>query len=211
MAVTRQLTPRGAERRDQLEAIATTLFAAHGYHGTSVSNIVRACGVGKGVFYWYFPSKDHLFRAIINGGFLQLRRAQRRAIEGEDDPVVRIVQGIRATLDFLAANEDLFRLFEFASVEQAYQAEYTRAIEVAVSDTNRHIEAAIGAGLISVPDASYGHYMAHGITTVTMNFFRQFMALDAPERRARHEDVVEAAVDFCLHGIRTNQEAGVSS
>ncbi|MBW3557793.1 MAG: TetR/AcrR family transcriptional regulator, partial [Actinobacteria bacterium] len=31
-------------------------FADHGYHPTSVAEIVQGMGVGKGVFYWYFSS-----------------------------------------------------------------------------------------------------------------------------------------------------------
>ncbi|MCE7884989.1 MAG: TetR/AcrR family transcriptional regulator, partial [Actinobacteria bacterium ATB1] len=108
----RRLTQRGAERREQLLRTSAALFAAQGYHGTSVSEIVSTCGVGKGVFYWYFPSKEALFSAILDEGFHGLRRAQQKAIEGEDDPVERVVKGIRATIEFLAGNVDLFSLFE---------------------------------------------------------------------------------------------------
>lgn len=194
----RRLTQRGAERREQLLRTSAALFAAQGYHGTSVSEIVSTCGVGKGVFYWYFPSKEALFSAILDEGFHGLRRAQQKAIEGEDDPVERVVKGIRATIEFLAGNVDLFSLFEFAAVDKAYVDRYGAAVEIAVHDTTRHLEEAIALGLLPQRDA---HYMAHGITTITMNFFSQFMALDAPERQARQDEVVDAAVDFCLHGI----------
>ena len=52
----RRLTPRGQERRDQIIAFATARFASHGYHPTSVADIVDGLGVGNGVFYWYFDS-----------------------------------------------------------------------------------------------------------------------------------------------------------
>src|SRR6266508_1249043 len=54
----RRLTPRGRDRRRQLMAVATELFARSGYDPTSVGDIVSALGVGKGVFYWYFSSKE---------------------------------------------------------------------------------------------------------------------------------------------------------
>ncbi|MET0738224.1 MAG: helix-turn-helix domain-containing protein, partial [Acidimicrobiales bacterium] len=56
-AVARRLTPRGEQRREQLMAYAIGRFASHGYHTTSVAEIVEGIGVGKGVFYWYFDSK----------------------------------------------------------------------------------------------------------------------------------------------------------
>ncbi|MCC7075947.1 MAG: TetR/AcrR family transcriptional regulator [Acidimicrobiia bacterium] len=200
----RRLTQRGEERRDQLIRTAAGLFAARGYHGTSVSDIVSECKVGKGVFYWYFPSKESLFTAILDVGFHNLRRAQQKAIEGEIDPVARVVRGIRATIEFLAGNVELFRLFELAAVDKDHAAQYEAAVETAVEDTNRHLTEAISRGLLPDRDP---HYMAHGITTITMNFFRQFMALDAPERRARQDEVIEAAVDFCLNGIHAAEGA----
>ena len=57
----RRLTQRGRERHRQLMDYATARFAESGYHPTSVAEIVTGLGVGKGVFYWYFPvSYTHL-------------------------------------------------------------------------------------------------------------------------------------------------------
>src|SRR5205085_6261795 len=57
----RRLTARGKERRQQLMEFAAARFAEGGYHPTSVAEIVQGLGVGKGVFYWYFDSKEELF------------------------------------------------------------------------------------------------------------------------------------------------------
>ena len=62
----RRLTPRGEERRSQLLEVATARFAERGYQATSISDIVGAMGVGKGVFYWYFQSKAELFLSLIH-------------------------------------------------------------------------------------------------------------------------------------------------
>ncbi len=40
-------------------------FAATGYHGTSLREILEACGVTKGALYFHFPSKQALVEAII--------------------------------------------------------------------------------------------------------------------------------------------------
>ncbi|HEV7887024.1 MAG TPA: helix-turn-helix domain-containing protein, partial [Acidimicrobiales bacterium] len=72
----RRLTSRGKERRRQLMDHATQLFADNGYHPTSVAEIVQGLGVGKGVFYWYFSSKEELLGEILRDAHLQLRRCQ---------------------------------------------------------------------------------------------------------------------------------------
>ena len=71
----RRLTRRGEERKRQLMAFAAERFADNGYHPTSVAEIVEGLGVGKGVFYWYFDSKEALFLAILDDAQRDLRRA----------------------------------------------------------------------------------------------------------------------------------------
>src|SRR5688500_4955551 len=72
----KRLTARGERRRTQLMEAATALFAEKGYHATSVADIVRREQVGKGVFYWYFSSKEELFCEILRHGMAGLRHAQ---------------------------------------------------------------------------------------------------------------------------------------
>src|SRR4029079_1881953 len=79
----RRLTQRGKERRRQLMEHATELFAGQGYHPTSVAEIVQGLGVGKGVFYWYFSSKEELLIEILREAQHDLRRAQQQAIGDE--------------------------------------------------------------------------------------------------------------------------------
>ena len=94
----RRLTARGQRRRLELLDYAARHFASQGYHPTSVTDIVDGLGVGKGVFYWYFASKEELFRQILADAQRDLRRTQRQAIADEPDPVRRIEAGIRASV-----------------------------------------------------------------------------------------------------------------
>ena len=90
----RRLTPRGRERRRQLLEYAAKRFAESGYHPTSVADIVGGLGVGKGVFYWYFDSKEQLFLELLREAQTDLRRTQRDAIVDAPDPVRRLELGI---------------------------------------------------------------------------------------------------------------------
>src|SRR5713101_8394184 len=99
---TRNLTPRGQDRRRQLMDFAARRFAANGYHPTSVAEIVSGMGVGKGVFYWYFSSKEELLIEILREAQYDLRKTQQAAIGHEADPVRRIELGIRASMDWIA-------------------------------------------------------------------------------------------------------------
>ncbi|HWW52590.1 MAG TPA: TetR family transcriptional regulator [Acidimicrobiales bacterium] len=123
----RRLTARGQRRRLELLDYAARRFASQGYHPTSVTDIVDGLGVGKGVFYWYFASKEELLRQILSDAQRDLRRTQRQAIADEPDPVRRIEAGINASVAWLDGNRHLFVLLEFARTEERFAPSSAKA------------------------------------------------------------------------------------
>src|SRR5215211_3736528 len=78
-------TPAGLKRRAELMEAAVLLAADNGFGRTRVSDIVGRVGVGQGVFYWYFDSKDALFREIFDDMGRRLRLFQAAFIAHETD------------------------------------------------------------------------------------------------------------------------------
>jgi AcrR family transcriptional regulator len=68
--------------RQRLLAEATRLFAARGFEGTSVQEIVLSAGVTKGAMYHYFDSKDDLLHEIYA-----------RVLRMQTDRLARIADG----------------------------------------------------------------------------------------------------------------------
>jgi TetR/AcrR family transcriptional repressor of nem operon len=58
-------SPKGAATRDQILDAASRLILLRGYHCTSLDDVLKESGVGKGNFYYYFKSKEDLGYAII--------------------------------------------------------------------------------------------------------------------------------------------------
>jgi len=56
----------GRDTRDAIIAAAGRLMQVHGYHATSLDDVLRESGVGKGNFYYYFKSKEDLGYAILD-------------------------------------------------------------------------------------------------------------------------------------------------
>ena len=54
-------------RRDQILATAAELFAAKGFHGVSVGEIGKACGISGPALYKHFDSKDDVLVAMLVG------------------------------------------------------------------------------------------------------------------------------------------------
>src|SRR5262249_20135144 len=64
---------RSAEIRERLFRSALELFAHKGFVNTTVEDITEAADVGKGTFFNYLPSKDHIFLAF---GEMQLAKLE---------------------------------------------------------------------------------------------------------------------------------------
>ena len=55
------------ERQSQILQAAMDLFAKKGLHNTKISEIAARAGVSQGTIYWYFDSKEALFKkAFMN-------------------------------------------------------------------------------------------------------------------------------------------------
>ena len=66
---------RSAELRERLFRAALELFAKKGFAETTVEDITNAADVGKGTFFNYFPSKDHILLAFAEMQLARLRHA----------------------------------------------------------------------------------------------------------------------------------------
>jgi len=65
-ALTTRRERRSAELRERIFRSALRLFAVKGFAETTVEDITEAADVGKGTFFNYFPSKDHILLAFTD-------------------------------------------------------------------------------------------------------------------------------------------------
>ena len=60
-------TRNGRSTREAIVKAATRLIHVHGYSSTTLDDVLREAGVGKGNFYYHFRSKEDLGYAILDG------------------------------------------------------------------------------------------------------------------------------------------------
>ena len=174
MSEDRQLTSQGQERKDQLLACAAELFAERGYADTRVLDIVRAAGVAKGLFYWYFENKEALFRELVETNRLRLRQAQALAIDPGAEPLMRIRQGAEASVRFMATYAHFFALLEVENLEKQFADELRKGTEIHAADVAAVIREGIADGTVRDEDPDllafgvvgtvgyYGHFHRTG-------------------------------------------------
>ncbi|HEV8385328.1 MAG TPA: TetR/AcrR family transcriptional regulator [Candidatus Acidoferrales bacterium] len=125
----------GDERRRQILAVATSLFARQGFQGTKTREISEKAHVNEAILFRHFPTKEELYWAVLDAkckarrGFAELQN-----LLHSGKPVPEVFAGIAAGL--LRRNlEDssVLRLWLFSGLEnhrlyrrfyRAYLADY---------------------------------------------------------------------------------------
>jgi len=201
---------QGPSRRQEYSAstkralvdVATELFTAHGYAGTSLDEIVAGARVTKGALYHHFSGKQALFEAVFVRVGADASPSIRRAVAGKEDPWEMATAGLRA---FLAVLQ---------------QPEYRRVViqeGPAVLGYERYREQegrstyGIVQDIVSSVLASYDLERSM-VETFSRVFFGAMSAagsaVSSADDPGRASAEVEAAIGFILAGVRQQAESG---
>ena len=117
---------RSAETRRVLLAAAREVFAAHGYDGASIADVVERAGSSVGSLYHHFGGKAELFVALwqdhqdaqeqrVVSAVAKARAQEEARAQGEarggEDLLTLFIEGARAYFDGSWAQRDVARLF----------------------------------------------------------------------------------------------------
>lgn len=97
-------------RRDVVEA-AGRLFAAKGYHGTSMRDLGRELGMLGGSLYAHVDSKQELLVEVVEEGARLFEASATAALAASADPVERLRALIAGHIDVIVDNLDVARTF----------------------------------------------------------------------------------------------------
>lgn len=102
----------GHKRRRMMDAIAE-LTADNGYEATKIADIVRRAAVARKTLYDNFDGKEDLFLSAVDSTMTEMRVVIEEACEqsnGNGSPQERIVTGLEALLEFIAAHPAATRM-----------------------------------------------------------------------------------------------------
>lgn len=102
--------PEPGGRREAILNAATSLFSECGYNDADTQALAERLGVGKGTLYRCFASKRELFLAAVDRAMRQLRERIQGSTERVEDPLARVVEGVRAYLEFFADHPEYVEL-----------------------------------------------------------------------------------------------------
>jgi AcrR family transcriptional regulator len=134
------------QRRRIFDGYAAAL-AYHGYADTKVTDIVELAGLSRATFYEHFKGKEICFAAAYEDGVERLAAAVEAAAVEESDWPARLSAGLRAGLDFLAADPPYAHLLFVEALAAARPArlEHERSLTL-LAETLRTQSAELPAG-----------------------------------------------------------------
>lgn len=120
-------TGRGELTRRKILDAAQHEIGRRGFAEASIATITAEAGVAQGTFYIYFRSKEDVMRELVLHMGRMLRHHLTAATATARDRIEAERLGLRAFLDFVRKNPDLYKLVEESQFvdEKVYRQYYT--------------------------------------------------------------------------------------
>ncbi len=118
-------TPRARRRRDadatraRILRAATLEFARHGYAGARGERIARRAQSSERMLYYYFGSKEGLFREVLEQTYLALQRAERGLRLDDLEPRQALREFCRFVWQYYVEHPEFIGLVNTENVQQA--------------------------------------------------------------------------------------------
>lgn len=97
-------------KKENILKAAEKIISQKGYFATTVEEITKKAGIGKGTFYIYFKNKEDLFYSIIKEGLDNLVVEIKNSTEKIDDFFEKLKKGIEMYLAYHQKNYFLFKI-----------------------------------------------------------------------------------------------------
>ncbi|MCK4353275.1 TetR/AcrR family transcriptional regulator [candidate division WOR-3 bacterium] len=123
-------------RKESIIEIARDLFARFGFKKTTVDEIARALHMGKSTIYYYFKTKENIFKAVIKRESRFLAQKIKEAINKETSPEKKLRAFILTRMrclgqlaNFYSALKDEY-LEHYSFIEKARKKDLEGEIEI---------------------------------------------------------------------------------
>lgn len=97
--------------RERIHRVAAELFARNGYHGTGMSALSEAVGLGRGALYYHIVSKESVLYAITAGAIEQLIKPSDVIVQSDYPAETRIRQLARVLMRNIAELSNEWTVF----------------------------------------------------------------------------------------------------
>lgn len=98
------------DKREKIRQAATKSFAMFGFKGTTVDQIAKIAGVGKGTIYTYFENKELILHEIIRNLIQEMKKVAEKSIQPERTTFANLHEVLYAILLYRKEHELMIKL-----------------------------------------------------------------------------------------------------
>jgi len=196
-----------ATREDILEA-ATEEFADKGLSGARIDTIAEHTSTSKRMIYYYFGSKDALYRAVLQREYMRIRYAEAAIALDQLAPEKAVAEIVRQSFDSHMQRPEFIRLVMNENIHYAEHLKQVKGLHRLNKAMLESLSEVIARGVKSGVfrrgiDALDLHINITALCFYTVSnryTFRQGFARDmwaSREVKKRREQVVEVILRWC--------------
>lgn len=199
--------PRPAIREENERALieaAEQVFADEGFKGATTAEIARRAGVPKANLHYYFPTKDKLYRSVIER-VLTAWLAAASSFDTSDDPKLALTAYIGAKMDLARSMPLATRIWSAEIMRGAPMIQDfldTTLTEWVVS-RERVVKGWIAAGRLKAIEPKFLFYMIWATTQQYANAAHEMATLNGgrPLDDKAFERAKAEAIEIILRGV----------
>lgn len=202
--MTEQIQPTDPKRQAIIEA-ATRLFLENNYRSVSMDKIAQTAPVSKATLYNHFDSKNDLVAAVVTKLCSSLLQTISQTFSTKQDVETNLKKIARELVDLLYSPEGLaiYRLLIAESYEmpELGQRAYDSGARLALDDLQAYLQQLQNSGQFHIPDTRFAAESFFSLLKGDL-LFRCLLGLEPPPNEMQKEQLIEAATELFLRGIR---------
>ena len=192
-------TKRGERTRERILDAAEIEIGGRGFAEASISTITAQAKVGQGTFYLYFRTKEDVMRELVLRMGRRLRRHHTLSIAGAPDRLEAERRGIRAFLEFVRANPNLYRVV--AEAQFVDPEVYRRYYDDFAKSYSSALKSAVRRGEISKGDAEVRAWALMGLSDMVGMRYALW------DSKVKLDQVSAAAFELIAKGLEPRRRA----
>lgn len=186
------------EVRIHIVGIARRIFARYGFRKTTMDEIASASQMGKSSIYYYFKSKEEIFRAVVEFEARMLKERLGRVIDKINSPPERLEAYILFRLQIVKTLENFYAALNEETLSQmVFILEIRRNFEIEEQElVSKILEDGMEQDIFQLSSSKIG---AIAISTM-MKGLEVPLLLDEAHKTDR-EELLEDLIRVLLYGI----------
>ncbi|MGI9862784.1 TetR/AcrR family transcriptional regulator [Moorella naiadis] len=192
------MSRKAGDKRQQILAAATKIFADQGFHQARIADIAAAAGVGKGTIYEYFPGKKELFQQLLVHIFTTYLDNLQRVCQDEKKLTGFLRRLVAESLGYFHVHQEIARILlnDHPPVDAATQRLLCQIQQEKLHCLGKWLQAAVDQGEMRPVNPHLAAVMVTGcIAAVGHQLFNDPASTDLPA-------LAEAVIDLLLRGLQ---------